>query len=65
MQCYLWLGNKSDLVNLNENFRRISIERALEFAMKYNIKYFAECSAKDNTNIDRVFNKLYKGKLIV
>lgn len=55
------LGNKIDLVQLNENFRRISLERAGEFAKKFEIKHYDECSAKDNYNIENIFSKLYKG----
>jgi hypothetical protein len=58
----LLIGNKSDLVQLNENFRRVSKERAKDFANKYNIQNYDECSAKDNTNIHEIFNKLYKGR---
>lgn len=57
------IGNKIDLIQLNENFRRISKERASEFAKKLNIKHFDECSAKDNFNIAATFDRLYKGKI--
>lgn len=49
-------------MKLNENFRRIYQDRAQELAKRLNIKLFDECSAKDNYNIEEIFNKLYKGK---
>ena len=48
---------------LNENFRRVTKDRAREFANKYNLVYFDECSAKENSNISEIFGKLYKSNI--
>ena len=44
------VGNKNDL----EKQREISKEEAEEFATKYNL-IFLETSAKDNINVDKLF----------
>ena len=58
----LLLGNKLDLINE----RKISTERATNFATKHNLQYL-EVSAKDGTNIQKSFealiNLIFKDKL--
>ena len=49
----IMLGNKSDL----DDQREVSFEEANLFAINHEIKYF-ETSAKDGTNIDKVFYEL-------
>jgi hypothetical protein len=44
---------------MNENSRKISREKALEFVMKYNLSFWGECSAKDNLNVVEIFSSLY------
>ena len=47
------------MINLNENYRKVEREKALEFVMKYNLSYWGECSAKENTNISDIFTSFY------
>lgn len=50
------LGNKSDLVDNDSNYRAVDSQAGLEFASKYNA-LFMEVSAKNNTNIDSAINE--------
>ena len=36
------------MINLNENYRKVDREKALEFVMRHNLSYWSECSAKEN-----------------
>jgi Ras-related protein Rab-5C len=56
------IGNKLDLVNSDSLNRRVSTQRGIEFAKKYNLAGFCECSAKDNINITDTFVHFYKGR---
>jgi GTPase SAR1 family protein len=56
------IGNKCDLVNEGEYNRKISKDLALDFAKRYNLQGFTECSAKDNLNIKDTFESFYKSK---
>jgi Ras-related protein Rab-1A len=51
--CMILIGTKSDL----ENKRQVSYDEAKHFAESQNIKYY-EVSAKNNTNIEKVFIEL-------
>jgi GTPase SAR1 family protein len=59
------IGNKLDLVGNNNNNRKVSQQRGVEFARKYNLAGFYECSAKDNVNVSDTFVKFYKGKIAI
>ena len=45
------VGNKCDL----ENQREVSKEEAKKFAENYKIEFFYETSAKDGTNVEKLF----------
>ena len=51
------IGNKSDLIY--EEGRTVKKKDAMEFANKYKLHGYAECSAKNNENIQETFKKLY------
>ena len=51
------IGNKSDLVY--EEGRAVKKSDAIEFANKYNLQGYEECSAKNNENIKQTFEKFY------
>ena len=51
------IGNKSDLVY--EEGRAVKKSDAIEFANKYNLQGYEECSAKNNENIKQKFEKFY------
>jgi GTPase SAR1 family protein len=55
------IGNKLDLIRNASYNRKISTQKALEFAKKYNMKGFCECSAKDNVNIVQTSERFFKG----
>jgi GTPase SAR1 family protein len=57
------IGNKLDLIRNASNNRKISTQKALEFARKYNMRGFCECSAKDNVNIVQTSERFFKGGL--
>jgi Ras-related protein Rab-5C len=59
------VGNKLDLVNVDSLNRRVSTQRGIEFAKKYNLAGFCECSAKDNINITDTFMHFYKGIVVL
>jgi len=40
----------------------VELKKVEEFAKKNNIRFVAECSAKDNYNITDTFKKFYIGK---
>jgi GTPase SAR1 family protein len=56
------LGNKLDMVELNENYRKVEREKALELLMRYNLSFWGECSARENTNISDIFTAFYSSK---
>ena len=51
------IGNKSDLIY--EEGRSVKKKDAMEFANKYKLHGYAECSAKNNENIQETFKKFY------
>ena len=51
------IGNKSDLIY--EEGRAVKKKDAIEFANKYKLHGYAECSAKNNENIQETFKKFY------
>ena len=51
------IGNKSDLIY--EEGRAVKKKDAIEFANKYKLQGYAECSAKNNENIQETFKKFY------
>ena len=51
------IGNKSDLIY--EEGRAVKKKVAIEFANKYKLQGYAECSAKNNENIQETFKKFY------
>ena len=51
------IGNKSDLIY--EEGRSVKKKDAMEFADKYKLHGYAECSAKNNENIQETFKKFY------
>lgn len=51
------IGNKSDLVKDLEIVEKIDSEEINKLCLKYNMKYY-ESSAKDNTNIEEMFQEL-------
>lgn len=53
---FLLIGNKSDC---HESERVVSKQRGYIVAMENNMKYF-ECSAKNNINIDKIFESITK-----
>jgi GTPase SAR1 family protein len=59
------IGNKVDLVKSDGLNRRVSQQRGIEFAKKYNLAGFCECSAKENVNIADTFVHFYKGIVIL
>lgn len=52
------VGNKSDC---SDKDRQVTFEQGQRLAQKYNVQ-FLESSAKENTNIQEIFNKM--GKLV-
>ena len=50
------------MINLNENYRKVDREKALEFVMRHNLSYWSECSAKENINISEIFTSFYNSK---
>ena len=50
-------GNKSDLIY--EEGRAVKKKDAIEFANKYGLQGYEECSAKNNENIKQTFEKFY------
>lgn len=55
------IGNKNDLADEDEGNRKVQRHKALEFTRKYDIQGYAECSAKDGTNVVETFESFYKG----
>ena len=51
------IGNKSDLIY--EEGRAVKKKDAIEFANKYGLQGYEECSAKNNENIKQTFEKFY------
>ena len=51
------VGNKLDLVNEDSSVRKIPEDLANAFAMENDL-LFHECSAKDDINIDVIFNSI-------
>lgn len=49
------VGTKLDLVLENPEMRQVSIEKARDFANKFNAAFF-ETSARSNINVEEVFN---------
>jgi small GTP-binding protein len=58
------VGNKLDLVSQGGVNRQVPFQKGIDFARKYNLAGFCECSAKDNLNIQDTFTHFYKGKFI-
>ncbi len=54
--CIVLVGNKVDL----ENDRKIDTDKGIQLAKEFNINHFFETSAKNNYNINIVFEKLVK-----
>ena len=52
------IGNKSDLIY--EEGRAVKKKDAIEFVKKYKLHGYAECSAKNNENINETFTSFYK-----
>ena len=50
-------GNKCDLVKNDSNTRRVSTEEAQTYADENGL-FFMETSAKDGTNVDRLFEQI-------
>ena len=50
-------GNKCDLVKNDANARRVSTEEAQEYADENGL-FLIETSAKDGTNVDRLFEQI-------
>ena len=57
--CYL-VGNKLDLVKQNPQLRQVTQEEALKLAANFELVYL-ETSAKDNLNVNEVFESLVEG----
>ena len=51
------VGNKTDIVEEDEEKRKVSIEEGMDFAKKKNVPFF-ETSAKDKKNIDKIFKEM-------
>ena len=51
------IGNKSDLIY--EEGRAVKKKDAIEFVDKYKLQGYAECSAKNNENIQETFKSFY------
>ena len=51
------IGNKSDLIY--EEGRAVKKMDAIEFVKNYNLQGYAECSAKNNENIQETFKLFY------
>ena len=54
------VGNKADLVNMNNKLRRVSKDEAVFFSKGKAFQGFGECSALRNTNINEIFQSCYK-----
>ena len=54
------VGNKADLVNMNNKLRRVSKDEAVFFSKGKAFQGFGECSALRNTNINEIFQSFYK-----
>jgi len=50
-------GNKCDLVQNEPNARRVTVEEAQAYSDENGI-FFIETSAKDGTNVDRLFEQI-------